>query len=86
MIPGLVTVGYRHAGGRWRRVHVPVVPAALVLSPLLALAVLGGLVACAVSGISPLGALRGAGRLAWALPGARLEIGDGETGLLFSAR
>lgn len=35
MIPQLVTVGYRRPGGRLRRVYIPVVPAAVVISPLL---------------------------------------------------
>ncbi|GAB4048726.1 hypothetical protein [Catellatospora paridis] len=86
MIPRLVTVGWRPGDGRWRRVHVPVLPALLVLSPLLLPAVLGGLVACVVFGVSPLGALRGAGRLVWALPGTRFEIEQGRTAVLVNVR
>jgi hypothetical protein len=52
MIPQLVTVGHRRPGGRWRRLYVPVLPVVLVLSPLLLLAVLGGLVACLVFRVS----------------------------------
>jgi hypothetical protein len=37
MLPQLVTVRYRRPDGRWRRLYVPVLPAAL--SPLLLLAV-----------------------------------------------
>jgi uncharacterized RDD family membrane protein YckC len=82
MIPQLVTMRYRRPNGRWRRLWVPVLPVVLVLSPLLVLAVLGGLVVGRVYGVPPLGALRGAGRLLWALPGARFEIEDGQTALL----
>lgn len=82
MIPQLVTMRYRRPDGRWRRVWVPVLPVALVLSPLLLLAVVGGLIVGRCYGISPSGALRGAGRLLWALPGARFEIEDGRTALL----
>jgi hypothetical protein len=81
MIPQLVTMRYRRPDGRWRRVWVPVLPVALVLSPLLLLAVVGGLIVGHCYGISPSGALRGAGRLLWALPGARFEIEDGRTAL-----
>jgi hypothetical protein len=81
MIPQLVTVR-----GRRRRYVLPVVPIALLLSPLLLLGVLGGLIACRIYRISMLGALRTAGRLVWALPGARFEIDDGRTAVLVSVR
>ncbi len=38
MIPLLVTVRRRRRDGRWRRLHVPVLPVLLVLAPLLVLA------------------------------------------------
>ncbi|GIM91190.1 hypothetical protein Ato02nite_029830 [Paractinoplanes toevensis] len=69
-----------------RRFFVPVLPVVLVLAPLLLLAVLGGLIACRVYRISALGALRGLGRLLWALPGARFEIDDGQTAVRVSVR
>jgi TRAP-type mannitol/chloroaromatic compound transport system permease large subunit len=86
MIPQLVTVRYRRPSGRWRRLYIPVLPAALVLSPLLLLAVLGGLVACLATQVSPAGALRGIGQLLWALPGTRFDIDDGQTAVLVSIR
>jgi hypothetical protein len=86
MIPNLVTVGYRRANGRWLRLYVPVVPVGLVLSPLLLLAVLGGLVACLVFRVSPVAALRGTGQLLWALPGTRIEVEEGRTAVLVSVR
>jgi hypothetical protein len=86
VIPQLVTVRRRRADGRWRRLYVPVLPVALVLSPLLLLAVLGGVVACVIFKISPLGALRGVGGLLWALPGARFEIEYERTAVLVSVR
>jgi hypothetical protein len=57
-----------------------------VLSPLLLLAVLGGLIACLATRVSPVGALRGTGQLLWALPGTRFEIEDGRTAVLVSVR
>ena len=79
MIPQLVTVRWRRPDRRWRRWHIPVLPVLLLLSPLLVLAVVAGLVACHVFQVPPMGALRGVGRLLWALPGARFEFEDGRT-------
>ena len=86
MIPQLVTVRHRRPGGRWLRLYVPVLPVLLVLSPLLLLAVLGGLAACLATAVSPVGALRGTGQLLWALPGTRIEVEEGQTALLVSVR
>ena len=86
MIPSLVTVRHRRRSGRSLRLYVPVLPVLLVLSPLLLLAVLGGLVACVVTRVSPMGALRGVGRLLWALPGTRFEIEQSGTAVLVSVR
>ena len=86
MIPQLVTVRHRRPSGCGLRLYVPVLPVLLVLSPLLLLAVVGGLVACLATRISPVGALRGAGQLLWALPGTRIEIEQGRTAVLVSVR
>ncbi|MFB6817389.1 hypothetical protein ACFCV8_22855 [Streptomyces sp. NPDC056347] len=86
MIPQLVTVGLRRSDGRRRRLYVPVLPVALLLAPLLLLAVAAALVACLVLRVGPVGVLRGAGGLLWALPGTRFEIEQGRTALLVSIR
>jgi hypothetical protein len=86
MIPQLVTVRRRRSDGRWRRLHVPVLPVLLVLSPPLLLVVLAGMVACLIFRISPVGALRGVGQFLWALPGARFEIEDGQLAVQISVR
>ncbi|MEU0744774.1 hypothetical protein [Streptomyces sp. NPDC006134] len=86
MIPQLVTVRYHRSDGRRRRLYVPVLPVLLVLSPLLLLAVAGAVVACLVAGVSPVGALRGVGRLLWTLPGTRFEIAEGRTAFLVGIR
>lgn len=86
MIPQLVTVHHRRRSGRRLRLYAPVLPLLLVFSPLLLLAVLAGLIACLATRISPVGALRGAGRLLWALPGTRIDVRQGRTGLLVSFR
>ena len=86
MIPQLVTYRQRRRNGRWLRLHVPVLPVAVLLSPLLALVALGALIACLIFRVSLVGALRGAGQLLWALPGARFEIDDGQFAVLVSVR
>ena len=83
MIPNLVTVRYRTEGHRGVRLYIPVLPVLLVLSPLL---VLGGLVACVIFKVSPGGALRGVGRVLWALPGTRIEFEDDQMAVLVSVR
>ena len=86
MIPQLVTVHHRRPDGRWLRLYIPVLPVLLVLSPLLLLAVLGGLVAGRVTRVSPVGALRGTGQLLRAVRGVRIEIEQGPTAVLVSVR
>ncbi|MDG4767039.1 hypothetical protein O7632_23495 [Solwaraspora sp. WMMD406] len=86
MIPQLVTVRWRQGDGRRRRLWIPVLPVLLMLSPLLLVALAGGLIACLMCRISPTGALRAAGGLLWALPGAHVEFAQGRTALLVSVR
>lgn len=45
-----------------------------------------GLVTCLVTGVRPVGALRGLGQVLWALPGTRFEIEDGRVAVLVSVR
>jgi len=85
-MPQLVTVRYRRRDGRRRRFFVPVLPVLLLLSPLLALVVPAGMIACVVTRISPVGALRGIGRVLWALPGTRFDIDDGQVSMQVSVR
>lgn len=87
MIPQLVTVGHRRRNGRRTRLHIPILPVLLpvllLLSPLL---VVGGLVACAATGVGPLRALRRTARVLSALPGTRIEIAQGRSAVLLSVR
>ena len=39
---------------------------------------------CLATGVSPAGALRGAGQLLWALPGTRVEVEQGGTTLMIA--
>lgn len=86
MIPHLVTVRRRRPNGRWLRLHIPVLPVLLLLSPLLLLAALVGLVGCLATRVSPVGALRGTGQLLRALPGTQIEVEHGRTVVLVSVR
>jgi len=86
MIPQLVTYHQRRRNGRWLRLWVPVVPVALLLSPLLLLILLAGVVACLIFRVSPVGALRGGWGLMWALPGSRFELEDGTTAVVVRVR
>jgi hypothetical protein len=86
MIPQLVTVRHRRRDGRRLRLFLPVLPVLLLLAPLLVLAVPAGVVACLITGVSPVGALRGAGRLLCALPGTRIDIEDGRTAIHVNIR
>jgi len=79
MMPQLVTVRIRRANGRRHRFWVPVLPIALVLSPLLILATVVAAVACVIYHINPFRALGGMWRLFSALRGSRFDIEQGRT-------
>jgi len=82
VISQLVSVRHRRLDGRATRVLVPALPGMLALSPLALLALPAGAVAALATGVNPLAALRGIGRVLWALPGTRLEIEQGRTAVL----
>ena len=86
MMPQLVTIHNRRRDGRWLRLYVPILPVLVVLSPILLLAVLGGLVACLVFRISPAGAARAIGHLLMALRGTQIELEQGHMAVLVSVR
>ncbi|GAA2319448.1 hypothetical protein GCM10009853_091930 [Glycomyces scopariae] len=86
MIPQLVTARWRRKDGRTGRLFLPVVPIVIVLSPLLVLAVIGGIIACLMFDMPPFRTLAGVGRLFWALPGARFDIEQGRTAVSVSIR
>lgn len=86
MMPQLVTVRVERPQGRPVRVWVPVLPVVLVLSPLLALAALGAVVACVLYGVSVTRALGAGWRLFCALRGTRFDIREGRTTVLINIR
>ncbi|MEV0720936.1 hypothetical protein [Asanoa sp. NPDC050611] len=80
----MVTVRHRRPDGRGLRLHIPVLPVLLLLSPLLLLAALAGLVACLYFRVNPVGAVRGAAQLLSAMRGTRVEIEQGRVAVLVS--
>jgi hypothetical protein len=85
-MPQLLTVRVNRPTGRPIRIWVPVLPVALVLSPLLILAALAGAVACLVYRIRVRQAFGAGWRLFCALPGTRLDVREGRTAVLVSIR
>jgi len=85
-MPQLVTVRVKRPVGRPIRIWVPILPVALVFSPVLVLAALVAAVACLVYRISVLRALGSGWRVFSALSGARFDIEQGHTAVLVSIR
>ncbi|MFI6503951.1 hypothetical protein [Nonomuraea typhae] len=86
MIPQLVSVRVKRPGRRRVRLWVPVVPAALLLAPILVPAVLGGVVACLVYRIDAVRALGTGWRVLCALPGTRFDVEFSGTAVLVAVR
>ncbi|MBN6052022.1 hypothetical protein JYK22_08765, partial [Nonomuraea sp. RK-328] len=86
MMPQLVTLGVERPDRRRIRIWVPVVPVALVLSPVVLLAVLGAAVACHMYRIDVVRALGVGWRVVCALPGTRFDVKFSRTAVLVSIR
>jgi hypothetical protein len=85
-MPQLVTVRVERQEGRRIRIWVPVLPVALVLSPVLILIALAAAVACLVFRVRIMQALGASWRLFCALPGTRVDVREGRTAVLVSIR
>lgn len=85
-MPQLLTVKVEHPGSRHTRIWVPVLPVVLLLSPLLVLAILVATVACLFYRVSVPKALGISWRIISALPGTRVDIGEGRTAVLVTIR
>jgi hypothetical protein len=81
MMPQLLTVRIERPHGRTIRIWLPVLPVALLLSPLLVLAALATAVACRIYRVRMMSAFCAGGRLVCALPGTRLNLHEGRTGV-----
>jgi hypothetical protein len=86
MMPQLLTVRVNRRAGRPIRIWVPILPVALVLSPVLVLAVLGAAVACLMYGVDVMRALGTGWRIVSALPGTRVDLGQGPTAVFVAIR
>ena len=85
-MPQLVTVRGTRPDRRTIRIWVPLLPIALVFSPVLVLASLAAAVACLIYGISVLRALGTGWHILSALRGARFDIEQGRTAVLVAIR
>ena len=87
MMPQLVTVGFAREKGRPLRLWIPVIPVAILLSPLLVLTVLGGAIACRIFRIGFIHALSVTWRIWCASSGTRVDIEQaGDTAVLIALR
>ncbi len=86
MMPQVVSVRVKRMDTRPIRIWIPVLPALLLLSPLVVLAVLGAVVACVVFHVNVTRALRAGWRIFAALPGAHFSIEQGHTAVLVAIR
>ncbi|MGH3490031.1 MAG: hypothetical protein ACRDP8_19250 [Actinopolymorphaceae bacterium] len=82
MIPQLITVKYRRQRGNWIRLWIPLLPVAVVCLPLLLIAAVAGVVACAIYQINALRLARVSWRLLRGLRGTQIEIEQGRTAVL----
>ncbi|MEV0385466.1 hypothetical protein [Nonomuraea sp. NPDC050643] len=86
MMPQSLTVRVERPDRRPIRVWVPVLPVALVLSPVVLLAVLAAVVACHLYHVDAMRALGAARRIVSALPGTRFDIEYSRTAVLVAIR
>ena len=85
-MPQLLTVQVKRPDGRPIRIWVPVLPAVLVFSPVVVLAVLAAAVACLVYRVSVVRALGTGWRVVSALPGTQVDVEQGRRALLVAIR
>lgn len=86
MMPQLVTVRVNRRAARPVRIRVPILPVVLVFSPVLVLAALVAAVACLVYRVNVMRALGTGWRIVSALPGTRVDLGQGPTAVFVAIR
>lgn len=86
MMPQLLTVRVKRPDGRPIRIWVPVLPVLLLFSPVVVLAALVAAVACLVYRVNVVRALGSGWRIVSALPGTRVDVEQGRTGVLVIIR
>ena len=85
-MPQLLTVRVKRPGRCPIRIWVPLLPVVLVFSPVVVLAVLAAAVACLVYRVSAVRALGAGWRFVCALPGTRVDVGQGRSAVLVTIR
>lgn len=85
-MPQLVTVRVRRPGHRTVRLWVPVLLLVILLSPILLLALIGGVIACLIFDMKVARTFAGVWRFISALPGARFDIEQGRNAVLVIIR
>src|SRR5439155_10042691 len=86
VIPQVVNVRVRRPGRRRLRLWIPLLPLALLLSPVLLLAALVAGVACVFGQLWPAMVLSATVRLLWATSGTQIEFQQGPTAVLMTIR
>lgn len=85
-MPQLVTLKIKRRGHRAIRLWIPVLLAVVLLSPVLLLALIGGVIACRILHMRVFATIAGVGRFIGALSGSRFDIEQGGTALLLTFR
>jgi hypothetical protein len=85
-MPQLLTVRVKRPDGRPIRLWIPVLPVALVFSPVVVLAALAAAVACLVYRVDVVRALGTGWRIVSALPGTRVDVEYDRTAVLVAIR
>ncbi len=86
MMPQLMTVLVDRPAHRRIRIWLPVLPVALIFSPLLVLAALTAVVACVVYRVSVLRTFVTGWQVFCALSGTRVDVHEGRSTVLVSIR
>jgi hypothetical protein len=85
-MPQLLTVRVKRPDGRPIRLWIPVLPVALVFSPVVVLAALAAAVACLVYRVDVVRALGTGWRIVSTLPGTRVDVEYDRTAVLVAIR
>jgi hypothetical protein len=85
-MPQLVTLRVKRPGRRTIRLWIPVLLAAILLSPILLLALIGGVIACLIFHMRVFATFAGVWRFFSALSGTRFDYEQGRFGLLMIIR
>jgi hypothetical protein len=86
MMPQVINLRVQRPGHRRLRLWIPLLPLALLLSPVLLLAALVAGIACVFGQLWPAMVLSATVRLLWAAQGTQIEFQQGPTAVLMTIR